>query len=94
MKSRRLGKTGFEVSEIGFGAWAIGSHWGKQSNDDSRQALNTAVDKGVNFIDTAFAYGEGKSEQIIAQFVKQRSERIYVTTKTPVPRKNSVHVTI
>ena len=60
MKYRRLGKTGFEVSEIGFGAWAIGSHWGKQSDDDSHEALNTAIDKGVNFIDTAFVYGQGK----------------------------------
>jgi len=83
MKYRRLGKTGIEVSEIGFGAWAIGSHWGAQSDEDSREALNTAIDKGVNFIDTAFIYGQGKSERIVAQLRKARSERIYVTTKTP-----------
>jgi len=83
MKYRRLGKTGFEVSDIGFGAWAIGSHWGTQSDDDSFEALNVAIDKGVNFIDTAFIYGEGKSERMVAELCKQRSERIYVTTKTP-----------
>ena len=83
MKYRRLGKTGIEVSEIGFGAWAIGSHWGRQSDENSREAFNTAVDNGVNFIDTAFVYGEGKSERIIAELSKARSERIYVTTKTP-----------
>ena len=83
MKYRRLGKTGFEVSEIGFGAWAIGSHWGTQSDEDSREALNTAIDKGVNFIDTAFIYGEGKSERMVAELSKARSEEIYVTTKTP-----------
>ena len=83
MKYRRLGKTGIEVSEIGFGAWAIGSHWGAQSDDDSFDALNIAIDKGVNFIDTAFIYGEGKSERMVAELSKARSERIYVTTKTP-----------
>jgi len=83
MKYRRLGKTGIEVSEIGFGAWAIGSHWGTQSDQDTHEALHTAIDKGVNFIDTAFIYGEGKSEQIIAQLRKDRSEEIYITTKTP-----------
>ena len=83
MKYRRLGKTGIEVSDIGFGAWAIGSHWGTQSDEDSFEALNIAIDKGVNFIDTAFIYGEGKSERMVAELCKQRSERIYVTTKTP-----------
>jgi len=83
MKYRRLGKTGFEVSEIGFGSWAIGSHWGTQSDDDSFEALNAAIDKGVNFIDTAFIYGAGKSERMVAELCKQRSESIYVTTKTP-----------
>jgi aryl-alcohol dehydrogenase-like predicted oxidoreductase len=72
-----------EVSEIGFGAWAIGSNWGTQRDDDSREALAAAVDAGVNFVDTAFLYGQGKSERIVAGFMKERSERIYVTTKTP-----------
>jgi len=78
-----MGKTGFEVSEIGFGAWAIGAHWGDQSEKDSLEALGTAIDAGVNFIDTAAAYGDGKSEQIIGKIMKERSERIYVSTKTP-----------
>ncbi len=83
MKYRQFGKTGFEVSDIGFGAWALGSHWGQQSDDDSRDALNAAIDKGVNFIDTAQIYGDGRSERIIGEVLKQRSETIYVTTKTP-----------
>ena len=83
MKYRKFGKTGPEISEIGFGAWAIGGSWGEQSETDSLEALETALDKGVNFIDTAAGYGEGKSERIIGEFLKQRSERIYVCTKTP-----------
>ncbi len=83
MKYRQLGKTGFSVSEIGFGAWAIGAHWGEQSEKDSLEALGAAVDAGVNFVDTAAAYGDGKSEQIIGKIMKERSERIYVSTKTP-----------
>ena len=83
MKYREFGNSGPEVSEIGFGAWAIGGSWGAQSENDSLEALETALDKGVNFIDTAAGYGEGKSERIIGQFLKQRSERVYVCTKTP-----------
>ena len=79
MKYRKFGKNGPEVSEIGFGAWAIGGSWGEQSDRDSLEAL----DQGVNFIDTAAGYGEGKSERIIGGFLKQRSERVYVCTKTP-----------
>lgn len=83
MKYRTFGKTGFEVSEIGFGAWAIGAHWGTQSEKDSLAALHTAIDRGVNFIETAALYGDGKSEQIIAKALKDRSERIYIATKSP-----------
>jgi aryl-alcohol dehydrogenase-like predicted oxidoreductase len=83
MKYRKFGKNGPEVSEIGFGAWAIGGSWGKQSDKDSLEALDTALDQGVNFIDTAAGYGDGKSERIIGGFLKQRSERVYVCTKTP-----------
>jgi aryl-alcohol dehydrogenase-like predicted oxidoreductase len=83
MKYRKLGKNGPEVSEIGFGAWAIGGSWGEQSDKDSLEALETALDLGVNFIDTAAGYGDGKSERIIGTFLKQRSERVYVCTKTP-----------
>ena len=83
MKYRKFGKNGPEVSEIGFGAWAIGGSWGEQSDRDSLEALDTALDQGVNFIDTAAGYGDGKSERIIGGFLKQRSERVYVCTKTP-----------
>lgn len=83
MRYRPLGRTGFEVSEIGFGAWAIGGGWGPQSDRDSLDALNRALDLGVNFIDTAAGYGDGKSERLIAQILKQRRERVYVATKTP-----------
>ena len=83
MKKRKLGNSGPEVSEIGFGAWAIGGSWGKQSEEDSRLGLETALDRGVNFIDTAAGYGNGKSEKIIGKFLKSRSEQVYVCTKTP-----------
>jgi aryl-alcohol dehydrogenase-like predicted oxidoreductase len=89
MKFRILGKTGFKVSEIGFGAWAIGGntpghpHWGNQSDKDSIDALHIAIDNGINFIETARGYGFGKSEQLIGQVLKERKERIYVATKTP-----------
>lgn len=83
MHYRKLGKTGFEVSEIGFGAWAIGGGWGPQDETASLDALHRALDLGVNFIDTAAGYGNGRSERLIAQVLKERSERIYVATKTP-----------
>lgn len=71
------------ISEIGFGAWAIGGSWGPQNEKDSVEALHKALDLGVNFIDTAAGYGNGKSEQIIAGVLKDRSEKIYIATKTP-----------
>lgn len=82
MKYRPFGKHGIEVSEIGFGAWAIGGGWGPQSEDDSLAALNRALDLGVNFIDTAAGYGNGKSERIIAKVLEGR-EGVTVATKTP-----------
>ncbi len=83
MNYRKLGKTGFEVSEIGFGAWAIGGEWGPQQDSDSRAALHKALDLGVTLIDTAAGYGDGKSERIIGQVLKERKERIVVATKIP-----------
>lgn len=83
MKKRKFGAQGPEISEIGFGAWAIGGSWGEQSEKDSLEGLEAALDKGVNFIDTAAGYGNGKSERIIGKFLKSRSERVYVCTKTP-----------
>ncbi len=83
MKFRILGRTGYRVSEIGFGGWAIGGSWGQQNDRDSIAALNAAIDKGVNIIDTAAGYGEGKSERIIAQVLRNRPETIIVATKIP-----------
>ncbi len=83
MKYRKFGNMNWEVSEIGFGAWAIGGGWGPQSDDDSIKALHCALDLGVNFIDTAQGYGEGKSEEIIGKVLKERNEEIFVATKVP-----------
>jgi aryl-alcohol dehydrogenase-like predicted oxidoreductase len=83
MKYRTLGRTGISVSEIGFGAWAIGSHWGEQKESDSIDALHKAIDSGINFIDTAYGYGNGKSEFIIGRVLKERKEDITVATKIP-----------
>src|SRR5262245_5254868 len=82
MKYRKLGKTGFEVSEVSFGAWAIGGAWGNVSDEAALRALRRAVDTGVNFIDTADVYGDGRSERLIAQLKKERPrDTIYVATK-------------
>jgi aryl-alcohol dehydrogenase-like predicted oxidoreductase len=85
MKQRTFGRLGWSVSEIGFGAWAIGgTMWGKQDDNDSIRALHKALDLGCNFIDTAQGYGDGRSESIIGRVLKdRRGERIYVATKIP-----------
>jgi aryl-alcohol dehydrogenase-like predicted oxidoreductase len=81
MQFRELGRTGWKVSEISFGAWAIGGSWGPVDDATSVAALHRALDRGVNFIDTADVYGDGRSERVIAQVLKERRERIYVATK-------------
>jgi aryl-alcohol dehydrogenase-like predicted oxidoreductase len=81
MQYRPLGRTGWKVSEVSFGAWAIGGSWGNVSDADSLTALNKAIDSGVNFIDTADVYGDGRSERLIAQLKKSRKEEIIVATK-------------
>jgi aryl-alcohol dehydrogenase-like predicted oxidoreductase len=84
MHYRTLGRTGYEVSEIGFGAWGIGkSMWVGAEDATSIKALHRGADLGLNFIDTALAYGDGHSERLVGEFVKQRSERIIVATKIP-----------
>jgi aryl-alcohol dehydrogenase-like predicted oxidoreductase len=88
MKYRPFGKHNYQSSEIGFGAWAIGSHWGPQSDTDSLAALNRSLDLGVNLIDTAAGYGDGRSERLIGQVLRERraagkKESIFVATKTP-----------
>jgi aryl-alcohol dehydrogenase-like predicted oxidoreductase len=89
VKYRPLGRTGMEVSEIGYGAWGIGgSQWGGADDDESIQALHRAIDLGLNFIDTALAYGRGRSEGLVGQVMRERPETIYVATK--VPPKNLI----
>jgi aryl-alcohol dehydrogenase-like predicted oxidoreductase len=84
MRYRRLGRTGIEVSEIGYGAWGIGgAQWGGADDDESIQALHRAIDLGLNFIDTALAYGEGRSERLVGQVVRERDETVHVATKVP-----------
>jgi aryl-alcohol dehydrogenase-like predicted oxidoreductase len=84
MNYRKLGKTGLTVSEVGYGAWGIGkSGWIGASDDESLKALHKSIDLGLNFVDTALAYGEGHSERLVGRLVKERSETIYVATKIP-----------
>src|SRR5919204_582969 len=81
MDTRRLGKTNLEVSEIGFGAWAIGGSWGVTDDAESLAAMHAAVDAGVTFFDTADVYGDGRSERLIGQLVRERAEQLVVATK-------------
>lgn len=81
MNSRRLGKTGRQVSEIGFGAWAIGGDWGETDDEQSLAAMHAAVDAGVTFFDTADVYGDGRSERLVARLLRERSEPLVVATK-------------
>lgn len=81
MKYRKFSNTGWLVSEIGLGCWAIGGSWTEVSEKNAQAVLKTALDTGVNFFDTADAYGDGRSERIIGKFIKSTSEKIYVTTK-------------
>jgi aryl-alcohol dehydrogenase-like predicted oxidoreductase len=81
MRSRRLGKTGRKVSEIGFGAWAIGGSWGETDDAQSLAALHAAVDAGVTFFDTADVYGDGRSERLLGRLLEERDEPLVVATK-------------
>ena len=90
-QNRRFGRTGWTVSTIGFGAWAIGGSWGSVSEEDAKQALNAALDAGTDFIDTADVYGDGRSERIIRDVLKARGgTRPIVATKAG--RRLSPHV--
>src|SRR6201996_873569 len=92
LSKRKFGRTGWDVSEIGFGAWAIGGSWGGVAEDDAKAALNAALDAGVTFIDTADVYGDGRSERIIRDVLRQRGgERPIVATK--LGRRLDPHVT-
>jgi aryl-alcohol dehydrogenase-like predicted oxidoreductase len=88
MKLRRLGRTGYMVSEIGYGAWGIGrTQWIGAEDSESLRALHRAVDLGLNFVDTALAYGNGHSEQVVGRFLKERRGAVHVATKIP-PKNN------
>jgi aryl-alcohol dehydrogenase-like predicted oxidoreductase len=88
MNYRRLGNTGLEVSEIGYGAWGIGqTMWIGAEDAESLRALDRAIDLGLNFIDTALAYGNGHSERLVGETVRKRSETVYVATKIPPKNK-------
>jgi aryl-alcohol dehydrogenase-like predicted oxidoreductase len=91
MHYRELGRTGWKISEISFGAWAIGGDaWGRTDDDESLRSLHRAVDLGVNFIDTADVYGDGHSERLVARLLRERTEEIIVATKAG--RRLSPHV--
>ena len=81
MLYRALGRTGWEVSAISFGAWAIGGTWGDVDDKESMEALHRAVDLGVNFFDTADVYGDGRSERLLAALRRDRKERFFIATK-------------
>jgi len=81
MKYREFSDLGWKVSEIGIGCWAIGSEWGDVSVEDAKEALYASIDNGINFFDTADVYGDGRSEKIISEVLKNSNEQIYVATK-------------
>lgn len=81
MKYRTLGKTNYKISEVSFGGWAIGGTWGDVNDKTSMDALEYAVDKGVNFFDTADVYGDGRSERLIGKMAKSKKDKIYIATK-------------
>ncbi|HYL37968.1 MAG TPA: aldo/keto reductase [Bryobacteraceae bacterium] len=84
MRYRTLGRTGFHVSEIGYGAWGIGGKlWQGGADDESIRALRRAMDLGVNFIDTALVYGDGHSEKLVGKAIREARHRMYVATKVP-----------
>lgn len=81
MNTRRLGKTGRLVSEVGFGAWGIGADWGAVDDRESLAAMHAAADAGVTFFDTADVYGDGRSERLVGQLLRERQEELVVATK-------------
>src|SRR6476646_12220341 len=82
MQRRVLGRTGLSVSTISFGAWAIGGSWGAVDDEESMRTLHAAIDSGVNFIDTADVYGDGRSERLVARLRRERpADTIHVATK-------------
>jgi aryl-alcohol dehydrogenase-like predicted oxidoreductase len=91
MEQRRLGSTGFEVSEIGLGAWALGADWGAVDEADAMATLHAAVDAGVTFVDTADVYGDGRSERFVGRLLRERPEATLVVA-TKAGRRLDPHV--
>jgi len=89
MNYRPLGRTGWKVSEISFGAWAIGGAWGEVSDEESLGALNQAIDSGINFLDTADVYGPYKNEELVGRAIKGKRERVVLATKFGIVRDPS-----
>jgi aryl-alcohol dehydrogenase-like predicted oxidoreductase len=88
MRYRKLGRTGIEISDIGFGSWGIGGkQWIGGSDEESRAALRRALELGVNFIDTALAYGDGHSEELVGEIVRSAAGKVFVATKVPPMNK-------
>lgn len=81
MKYREFGRTGWQVSAVSFGGWAVGADWGQVVKEDAIAALHTALDEGINLFDTADVYGDGRSEQLLAQLKRERSEDFHIITK-------------
>ncbi|MBN1154577.1 aldo/keto reductase [candidate division KSB1 bacterium] len=81
MQYRKLGRTGWDVSTVSFGSWAIGGSWGPVKDDESIAAIHRAIELGVNFFDTADVYGDGHSERLLAKIRKEHTETIYIATK-------------
>ncbi|MFZ5896667.1 MAG: aldo/keto reductase [Myxococcota bacterium] len=90
MQYRKLGKTGFNVSVVSFGAWAIGGSWGKTDDAQSMAALQRALDRGINFFDTADVYGDGHSERLLANLRRETNANFYVASK--IGRRSQPHI--
>ena len=90
MRHRPLGRTGIDVSALGFGAWAIGGSWGPVADDESMRTLRRALELGVDFFDTADVYGDGHSEQLLARLRREQKQPFRVATK--VGRRSNPHV--
>src|SRR5947207_1409917 len=89
MKTRNLGATGYRVTEIGFGTWGIGGEmWRGVADAEGRRALRDAVDQGITFFDTALAYGDGHSERVIGETLKDEIRVNRVVMATKIPPKN------
>src|SRR5882762_6691195 len=91
MKYRKLGRTGFEVSEISHGLWGM-SGWTGSNDDESRKALQLSADLGCNFFDTAWAYGEGKSDCLLGELLRNnRGRKLYAASKIPPKNRSEEH---